>query len=218
LLGLVIEIFVIVALQARTVAECNELVRLLPEFRWTCEYSEHIQLLRSMIDLPNTNFERLHSQIDKSLSQFLVVTSPSNTAAALLFEHVVWAEASDVLIIFKRLKLKPALWFASAVASLFSSIVARPCNSFGELLRDRVGNSAQNLVWVGFVLFKRMAVDLRTILVSEEFWRLPKALTYPLIPYERNQKDEDLIGALQAKYGSVMQSLFKVMVPTKTRD
>jgi hypothetical protein len=145
------------------------------------------------------------------LSQFLVVTSPSNTVAALLFEHVVWAEANDVLIIFKRLRLKPALWFASAVASLFSSIVANPCDSFGELLSERVGNSAQNLVLIGFVLFKRMAVDLRTILVTEELWRLPKALTYPLIPDERNRVDEELISALQAKYGSVM-------VPTKSRD
>jgi hypothetical protein len=33
ILGIVIEIFVIVYLQARTVAECNEQVRLLPEFR-----------------------------------------------------------------------------------------------------------------------------------------------------------------------------------------
>jgi hypothetical protein len=43
------------------------------------------------------------------------------------------------------------------------------------------------------VWFACAVASLRTILVTEEFWRLPKALTYPLIPYERNQKDEALV-------------------------
>jgi hypothetical protein len=218
LLGVVIEIYLIVALQGRNVPECTELLNLLPESPWNCEYSQQLGVLRGCLAVTNTNFELLNARIDKSLSQFLVVTSPSNTAAALLFEHVVWAEADDVLIIFKRLRLKPALWFAAAVASLFSSIVANPSESFVDLLRERVGNSAQNLVWVGFVLFKRCVADLRSILVTEEFWRLPKALFYPLITYARAPSDESLITTLQTKYGTIMQSLFKVMVPTKTRE
>jgi hypothetical protein len=218
LLAIVIEVFVIVALQARNVAECTELVKLLPDFRYTCEYSDHVQLLRATLEVPETNFEKLQARVDKSLSQFLVVTSPSNTAAALLFEHVVWAEANDILILFKRLKVKPALWFAAAVASLFSSIVANPCESLVELLSDRVGISAQNLVWVGFVLFNKLAPDLRSILVTEEFSRLPKALFYPLIKYERSPADDELVSTLQEKYGDVMQSLFRAMVPTKTRE
>jgi hypothetical protein len=218
LTALAIEIFLVVVLQGRNLAECVELTKLLPEPTWVCEYSEHLKILNEHVAVPHTNFERLNARIDKSLSQFLVVTSPSNTAAALLFEHVVWAEGNEVLIIFKRLKLKPALWFSAAVASLFSSIIGNPCESFAELLSDRVGNSAQNLVWIGFVVFQRIAPDLRAIVVTEEFWRLTKVLFYPLIAYTRTAEDDHLVSSLQAKYGAVMQSLFRVMVPPKSRD
>jgi hypothetical protein len=133
----------------------------------------------------------------------------------LLFEHVVWAEAGDILVIFKRLRLKPALWFAVAVASLFTSIVANPQGAFMEFVSQNVGNSAQHLVWMGFVLFRRITPELRTIVVTEEFGRLPKALFYPMVAFEVTPEDVQLMEKFDAKYGQVLQTLFRVMVPVK---
>jgi hypothetical protein len=212
---LVVEIFLIVALQGRNVADCTDLKQFLPTCRYVCEYSEMLAMLNDVLGKQPTNLERLVSRIDSSLSQFLVIGSPSNIAAALLFEHVVWAEAGENLIVFKRLRFKPALWLAVVVASLFTSIVENPLGAFMDFISQNVGNSAQHLVWMGFVLFRRMTPELRMIVVTEEFGRLPKALFYPMVTFEVTPEDIQLMERFDAKYGQVLQTLFRVMVPVK---
>jgi hypothetical protein len=212
---MVIEIFVLVALQGRNGAECNELRQFLPAGQFCCEYTDLLKLLNATLEKTPSPLEKLIGHIDPSLSQFLVVGSPSNIAAALLFEHVIWAERGQTLVIFQRLRLNPAVWFAVAVASLFCSIVANYEDGLIPLLDQRVKNSAQSLVWMGVVLFKKILPELSKILVTEIFEDLPRALFYPLVHFQVTEEDERLIDELDGKYANVLKDLFSVMVPVR---
>jgi hypothetical protein len=172
-------------------------------------------MLNSAMEKNPTNLEKLSAHIDPSLSQFLVVGSPSNIAAALLFEHVIWAERRLSFVIFQRLRLKPALWFAVAVTSMFASLVGNPDEGLVQLLDQKVKNSAQSLVWIGVILFERIQADLRAILVSEDFAKLPKSLFYPLISFQPTEEEIRRINDLDEKYASVLNDLFSVMVPAR---
>lgn len=210
-----IEIFCIVALQGRNVAECKELKSQLPSPTYTCEYSDLLKTIDTALASEKTNLEQLMSHVDSSMSQFFVIGSASNTAAALLFEHIIWAENDIMLVMFKRLHLKPALWFASVVASMFTSIVADPTGSFLRLIDGKAKNSSQHLVWIGCMLFKRMLPGLQQCLVNEQYSELPKRLFYPQIEWKENPEDMELLASLNAKYSEVLKDLFSVMVPSK---
>ena len=209
---IIIEIFCIVALQGRTPSECKDLQQFLPSPGYICEYTDLMKMISTTLSGNKTKFGELSAHIDNSLSQFLTIGSASNTALSLLFEHVVWAEGGEVLIIFKRLKLNPALWFASAVASLFSAIVADPSISLVKLIDERAKNSAEQLVWIGYILFKRILPLLRKTLVNEEFSDLPKLLFYPLIDFEVTAEESAQMQKMNSQYQSVLKDLFGVMV------
>jgi hypothetical protein len=212
---MVIQVFLLVALQGRNAAECNELRQCLPAATFACEYTDLLRLLNATLETIPTPLEKLIGHIDPSLSQFLVVGSPSNIAAALLFEHVIWAERGQALVIFERLRLNPGAWFALAVASLFCSIVENSEESLIPLFDQRVKNSAQNLVWIGVLLFRRMLPELRRILVTEVFDDLPKALFYPLLHFQASVDDEMTMDELDGQYANVLKDLFSVMVPVR---
>ncbi|OHT01311.1 hypothetical protein TRFO_31902 [Tritrichomonas foetus] len=210
---IIIEIFCIVTLQGRTVNECKDMQQFLPTPAYKCEYSELTEIINTALAKEEKNsYETLSTHIDNSLSQFLTIGSASNTALSLLFEHVVWAEGDEVLVIFKRLKLKPALWFASAVASLFAALVSNPNVSLIKLFDERAKNSAEQLVWIGYVIFKRLLPFLRKAIVNEEFSSLPKLLFYPLIEFEVTSDEISLMQKLNSQYQSVLKDLFGVMV------
>jgi hypothetical protein len=213
--SMVIEIFVLIALQGRNTAECIELRQFLPAGQFCCEYTELLKLLDETLGKAPSPLEKLIGHIDPSLSQFLVVGSPSNIAAALLFEHVIWSERGQTLVIFERLRLNPAVWFAVAVASLFCSIVENSEDALIPLFDQKVKNSAQSLVWIGVLLFKRILPELRRIFVTEMFDDLPKALFYPMVHFQATEDDERMMDELDGKYAGLLKDLFSVMVPVR---
>jgi hypothetical protein len=133
--------------------------------------------------------------------------------AALLFEHLVWGEGGLVLVMFKRLRLKPASWFAMAVVSLFSSIVGNIESGFLDLITEKAKNSAEYFVWIGYIVFKRLIPGLMKVIVEEDYIRLPKFLFYPLIDFEPLPEELKLMDELNSKYSAVMRDLFSVMLP-----
>lgn len=212
LIYIIIEIFNIVSLQGRTNNECKEMLNSLPSPPYKVEYSDLLDQIKNTLNIEKTMFDTLNSHVDNSLSQFISIGSASNTAVSLLFEHVVWAESNEILVIFKRLKLKPAIWFASAVTSLFTSIVSNPLVSLVKLIDDKVKNSPEYLVWIGFILFAKMVPSLRKAIVNEEFNLLPKLLFYPLFEFEASPDEITLMNRLNSQYQPVLKDLFNVMV------
>jgi hypothetical protein len=211
----IIEIFAIIALQGRVPNECKDLQQVLPSPRFVCEYSGLLKTVETAVGVSTTNLEKLSGHIDSSLSQFLVIGSASNTVAALLFEHVVWAEGGTVLVVFKRLRLKPALWFAMGIVSLFTSIVGNVDGAFMKLIDEKAKNSAEWLVWIGYILFRRLLKDLKKVMVDEDYGKLPQFLFYPLIQFEPQEQELMLMEQLNGKYGVLMRDMFSVMVPGK---
>ena len=209
---IVIEIFCIVAMQGRNHAECKELRSSLPSTEYECEYSALIKRIDESLSQNPSNFEQMSSHIDSSLSQFLVIGSASNTAAALLFEYIVWAEGSEVLVMFKRLRLKPANWFAGVLSSLFSSLIDNPTGAFLETIDQRAKDSAQHLVWLGYVVFRKLLPELRRCIVHEEYTSLPQRLFYPMIAWELTPDDIGVMEHLEATYSEVLNDLFHMMV------
>lgn len=213
LIGIIVEIFAIVTLQGQIHNECKEMMQLLPTPPYKTEYSDLLDLIKSTLESSEkTSYELLSTHIDASLSQFLTIGSASNTAASLLFEHIVWAEGGEILVIFKRLKVKPALWLASVISSLFTSLVSNPQESLMKLIDEKAKNSAEYLVWIGYILFARMVPNLRQSLVNEDFSSIPKLLFYPLFAFECTSEEENKMQSLNTQYQSVLKDLFNVMV------
>lgn len=208
---IVIELFTIVTLQGRIASECRDLLQLLPKTNYESDYSNLVKTIEETLKRPKSVFEELSSHIDDGLSQFLVVGSASHTAASLLFEHVVWQENSDSLVVCKRLQLRPASWFASALASLFSSIVKEPTQGLTKLI-DSAAKSPERLVWIGYIIFNRIIPLLKEILTNETFYLLPKYSLYPQLEFEPTQEELNKIEEMQTKYKPALQSLFDVIV------
>ena len=208
---IIIEIYAIIALQGRQMADCKEFLPLIPETEYKCEYSDLIQLIKTSLEKPKSAFEELSSHIDESLSQFLVVGSASHTAASLLFEHVVWQEGGEALVVCKRLQLKPATWFASTLASLFTSIVSDPNDGLTALI-DNAQKSPEYLVWIGYILFIRILPQLKEVLTNETYELLPKYLLYPHIQFTPTPDEKAKMEDMQKNYKPVLQSLFDVIV------
>ena len=209
---IILEIFCIVAMQGRNQAECQELKASLPAQEYECEYTGLVKRINECLSQTPSNFDQMSSHIDSSLSQFLVIGSASNTAAALLFEYIVWAEGAEVLVMFKRLRLKPANWFAGVLASLFSSVIKNPTGPFLETIDQRAKDSAQHLVWLGYVVFRKLLPELRQCIVREEYSTLPQHLLYPQIEWELTPDDIRIMDHLEATYSEILNDLFHVMV------
>lgn len=212
----VIEMLYVVVLQGRIPGECKELREILLSPKYKCEYSDLLELVDAALETCGTNLERLTASIDASLSQFLVIGSASNTAAALLFEHIVWSEGGPILVMFKRLRVKPAQWFAGALASMFTSLVDNPTGPFLDFVERTAKDSAQRLVWIGFLLFRKMVPKLESCFISEKFDMIPQTLLYPRAPWELTSEDGLTMEHLDQKYLDVLRDLFCVMVPAKT--
>lgn len=213
---LIIELYTIVATQGRIPSECKDMLQFLPKIEYKCEYSDLISIIKSSTEKTKSPFEELASHIDDSLSQFLVVGSASHTAASLLFEHVIWKEGGEPLVVCKRLQLKPACWFASVLASLFTSIVADPSEGLVDLI-DGAQKSPEFLVWIGYILFLRIIPQLKDALTNESFDTIPKKLLYPQISFKPTKEEKDKMGELQKKYKQTLQILFDVIVGSTKR-
>jgi hypothetical protein len=87
--------------------------------------------------------------------------------------------------------------------------------SVARLIDEKAKHSVEFLVWIGYILFKRLIPDLKQVLVSEDYERLPQCLFYPLIEFEATQAELDLMDQLNAKYSALMRDIFSVMVPGK---
>ena len=114
------------------------------------------------------------------------------------------------------MQLKPSSWFASAIASLFTSIVANPSEGLIELL-DSAQKSPEHLVWVGYILFVRILPQLKDALTNESFEMIPKKALYPQIEFKPTKEEKDKMEELQKKYKQTLQSLFDVIVGSSKR-
>lgn len=208
---LVLELFTIVCLQGRIASDCRDIAQSLPKPRYECDYSSLLNIINETTKKTKSVFEELSSHIDDGLSQFLVVGSASHTAASLLFEHVVWREGGDALVVCKRLQLRPATWFASALASLFSSIVSTPSKGLVSLI-DSAAKSPERLVWIGYTIFKRIIPLLKDVLTNEQWNLLPKYCLYPQIEFDPTTEELAKIEEMQTNYKPALQALFDVIV------
>jgi hypothetical protein len=178
----------------------------LPQFHYDCEFSYFYKVIDKCSKESFENF------IDEGLKNFFVVGSTSNVAASLLFEHVVWNEGGLPLVIFRRLRLKPAIWFCSVFSSLFASILTDPITVIQPYLKEK---SIESLIMFGYILFKHLIPDLQDVLINEKFQNVCRILLYPLIDFHYDSDDESEIERLVQLYQPTTTKLFSILVQTK---
>jgi len=212
---IIIEIFAIVVLRGNFHSECNEMSSFLPNCQFNCEYTELCSMIHVELQNPNTLYQSLSSVIDSSLSQFLYNGTASHTAVSLLFEHCVWGEGGEMLVVFKRLQLKPASWFSFALTCLFSSIVSN--TEYIEELIKSSPKSAERFVWIGILVFRRLLTTIIDAITYERFEDLPKILLYPKISFKRQDEDDSQLTYLDSKYRNTLKEIFELVVESSKR-
>lgn len=207
----VIELCAVVTFVGRHEEIYQSILEYLPENRYKCQHTELTDRIRAAINRnEKNNHYKLKDNIDSSLYQFLTIDSASNTAVALLFEHVIWSEGGLPLVIFKRLSMRPADWASFAISSLFASIVS-DTDSVKEMINMNQ-KSPSNLVWVSIILFSRVAEHIMECLAAEDFENMIRHVFYTNIDFSVTNSEMERFKELDTKYQDTLQQIFDVIV------
>lgn len=195
------EFFYIAILQSKTRTDKEELFQKFIKTKYHCMYPN---LVKDM----NNLFTK--SETCPSFSQFFELGSINNIILSLLFEHVIYSERSEVLVIFKRLNLTPSLWFLCHLNSLFSSLVINQNDLICEIKNSLKRNKIEELVWYVYILFCKLLPSIRKCIVNEDINSLTKILYYPLINFTLTQNDKEIIKQFNTQY-NVFQKISKFL-------